>query len=511
MLAVVSLKARSEKSFQRMRLYLIILTHFGAHALSLGSLERGELLKGTIVGYHRNEQTGKFKLFVRVPVERPGRAGQMKPTVDAYLDVPPAHPLRSKPETSLGKPLTVRVVKAQPEAGRLRVSLSKPRSTLTPSTLPGLERFSRRARNRRARKGIWYRHRLEDLSIGTQLNATVLSVHPFGAIVEVGVTRAGAGGTRAPVDALLPADQLPVGATAATFLVPGRTIGVRVLRPSPGSGRLLLTAVPVASTASLETMLEQRALARRRADRRPSLKELAAQPGIEREGVVVKVASYGVVVNVGARRPGLVHISKLQSGNGRKGAFIERVEAVCEVGDRVVVQVLPRSTAQRLSLRLIRVFPRDESERAQALALLRRDETLDPRFARFEDAEIGGGFVSAAEAALAVDEAAAWAAYETQADEEEEDDEDDEEDFEAEEDEDPWAWAAASAEGPQGAASQAPLEDEDPWAWAAADIAADSSANDSNKVVEEQVVEDSAEAPNFDQSYFEDKYDLDTY
>jgi hypothetical protein len=53
-----------------MRLYLIILTHFGAHALSLGSLERGELLKGTIVGYHRNEQTGKFKLFVRVPVER---------------------------------------------------------------------------------------------------------------------------------------------------------------------------------------------------------------------------------------------------------------------------------------------------------------------------------------------------------------------------------------------------------------------------------------------------------
>ena len=58
--------------------------------------------------------------------------------------------------------------------------------------------------------------------------------------------------------------------------------------------------------------------------------------------------------------------------------------------------------------------------------------------------------------------------------------------------------------------SQAPLEDEDPWAWAAADIAADSS-DDSNQVVEEQVVEDSAEAPNFDQSYFEDKYDLDTY
>jgi predicted RNA-binding protein with RPS1 domain len=497
-----------------MWLFLFVLTHFGANALSLGSLERGELLKGTIVGHHRNEQTGKFKLFVRVPVERPGRAGQMKPTVDAYLDVPPAHPLRSKPETSLGKPLTVRVVKAQPEAGRLRVSLSqslsKPPPALT-QRAPGLERLSRRARNRRARKGIWYRHRLEDLSMGTQLNATVLSVHPFGAIVDVGVTRAGAGGTRAPVDALLPADQLPVGATAATFLVPGRTIGVRVLRPSPGSGRLLLTAVPVASTASLETMLEQRALARRRADRRPSLKELSAQPGTEREGVVVKVASYGVVVNVGARRPGLVHISKLQSGGGRKGAFIERVEAVCEVGDRVVVQVLPKSTAQRLSLRLIRVFPRDESERAQALALLRRDETLDPRFARFEDAEIGGKFVSAAEAVLAVDEAAAWAAYETQADDEEEEADDEEDD---EEEEDPWAWAAASAEGTQGAASQAPQEDEDPWAWAAADIAADS-ADDSNEVVEEQserIDEDSeAEAPNFDQSYFEDKYDLDTY
>ena len=40
-----------------MWLFLFVLTHFGANALSLGSLERGELLKGTIVGHHRNEQT----------------------------------------------------------------------------------------------------------------------------------------------------------------------------------------------------------------------------------------------------------------------------------------------------------------------------------------------------------------------------------------------------------------------------------------------------------------------
>ena len=58
---------------------------------------------------------------------------------------------------------------------------------------------------------------------------------------------------------------------------------------------------------------------------------------------------------MGARRPGLIHISQLDPrGPAGGGAFVSDPNDVCGVGDRVVVKVLPRSNANRLSLRLLK-------------------------------------------------------------------------------------------------------------------------------------------------------------
>ena len=506
-------------------------------ALRLDALKSGELLRGQVVGHHRNDETGKLKLFVRVPVEREARRGEVIRYVDAFLNLPRKHPIGSDPTLALGKTLAVRVVKAHPEAARLCVALKPP--SPPPGTQAGgvSKRYSRGARNRRvAARDVSYPHRLEGVAVGTLVNATVLSVHKFGAIVDCGTSRASAGGRRAAVDALIPADQLPAGADASSFLIPGRRLtNLRVLRPSPGSGRLLLTAVQVADASSLAALLETRAAARRRTDRRPSLSALAEQVGAQREGVVVSLAPYGVVVNVGARRPGLVHISQL-APKTKSGGFVEDVAAVCEVGDRVLVKILPRSNAQRLALRLVKVFPRDETELAEARALLRGSETLLPQYARAEDAERPGR--RATEVAVSVDEDAAWAAYEATASEEGEGEGEGEGKGQGVEEDDSWAWAAASAEEPPAAAEEpVEVDDNDPWAWAVAATASEpedaaQSAAEALVVAEEEELwawaaadtdtswedddapaadEEEKDGPNFDESYFNQKYDIDAY
>ena len=82
----------------------------------------------------------------------------------------------------------------------------------------------------------------------------------------------------------------------------------------------------------------ERAAARKRLSRRPSLASLARKVGEKREGTITRVEEYGAVVNVGARRPGLIHISQLGGDtDGPKGNdFVSDPNDIVQVGDRVV-------------------------------------------------------------------------------------------------------------------------------------------------------------------------------
>lgn len=210
------------------------------------------------------------------------------------------------------------------------------------------------------------------------------------------------------------------------------------------------------------------------------------------------------VVNVGARRPGLIHISQLNPYGPRSGGFVSDPTEICAVGDNVLVKILPRSSEKRLSLRLLKVFPRDQTEEREQQATLRRGETLLPRFTRVDDETVGDSTADYAAIQTAADEEAAWAAREV---EEEEDDPfawaaADAPRSGREEEEDLFEWAAAPSES--SSSVPGPISDDgedDPWAWAAA---ADSDGQDGVEEPEE-------DGPDFDDSYFEDKYEQDFY
>ncbi len=70
--------------------------------------------------------------------------------------------------------------------------------------------------------------------------------------------------------------------------------------------------------------------------------------GMELEGTVRRIEAYGAFVDVGVRRDGLIHISRLSTGR------VNRVEDVVKAGDRVRVRVLSvDAERQRIGLQLL--------------------------------------------------------------------------------------------------------------------------------------------------------------
>ena len=454
----------------------------------LADLSPGDELVGRIKAHHSN------KVYFAVPVQRPGSGGKLRP-VDAYVSLPPTHELLKQTQASIGKTLTCYVLKAQPDSARLSVDLRPPEA----------RRQKQRPKSARELEAADWPLQLETVAIGTSVTGTISSVRPFGAFVQVDVSRAGRRGERRPVDAcLLPTDQMDSGVAAK--LAVGQTLELRVLKSAPAQGRLMLTARDL-DAAEMTAQANTRAATRKRLSRRASLASLARTPGAKREGVITRLEPYGAVVNVGARRPGLIHISQLGlDPSGEKGrAFVGDASDVVDVGDQVVVEVLPRSNEKRLSLRLVRVFPRDDDEARSQQATLRAGETLRAQYSRAEDAPPPATTESAAIDAAASEDAA-WAAYEAmqqaagEADEEEDPFAWAAADAPTEEEEDPFAWAAADAPAPPAPAA----EEEDPFAWAAADAPAPPAGP-------KEVEDEEEEGEEFDEDYFNDKYEQDFY
>ncbi len=425
------------------------------NTVPLEQLKVGDDLVGRVITHHSNERTGRHSCFLEVPVDR-AASGGARVAINAQLKLPPDYSCSKFP---VGSSLPVRVSQVQLASARLKVRLVP----LPPP--PGLENLSRRERCASASDPESHPHRLEELGVGEALlpRARVLSTHAFGAIVHAGVSRAGRGGKRSPVEALLPASEYPQGGEPPA---PGDELAaLRVLRVHPPSGRLVVTCSELGVDELLAAEAERRT-ARKRRLRRPSNKALAT--GSTREGRVERIGPYGVVVNVGARRNGLVHISQLA-----RGGLVRDVSDVCDVGDRVEVQVLGGSTGRRLQLRLLRVFPRDDEEEREQRALLRRGQAAAPRFARAEDpAEEGRR-----EAEEAVKEAQL----------EEEEEEGDEEGEELEE---------------------GTLDAMAAWADVLGDAAAPSSPDDEGPEDDEEESGDAFDDFGEDESYFEDKYDV---
>lgn len=163
--------------------------------------------------------------------------------------------------------------------------------------------------------------RLEDLQPKMKLTGTVKKVELFGAFIDVGVGRDGL----VHISALSPQRVNQV----SDIVKEGDTVTVWVRKVDPKVQRLDLTMIEPLGLDWNEIKVGQ------------------TYPG-----KVVKLEKFGAFVDIGAERPGMVHISEMATYR------VEEVSEIAKVGDEVQVKVLgvdPRKKQIKLSIKALDV------------------------------------------------------------------------------------------------------------------------------------------------------------
>ncbi len=163
--------------------------------------------------------------------------------------------------------------------------------------------------------------RLEDLQPKMKLTGKVKKIELFGAFVDIGVGRDGL----VHISALSPQRVNQV----SDVVKEGDTVTVWVRKVDPKAGRVELT------------MVEPLAV---------DWEEIKA--GQVRTGKVVKLEKFGAFVDIGAERPGMIHISEMATYR------VEDVSEIVKVGDEIQVKVLgvdPRKKQIKLSIKALDV------------------------------------------------------------------------------------------------------------------------------------------------------------
>lgn len=174
--------------------------------------------------------------------------------------------------------------------------------------------------------------RLEDLQRKMKLTGTVKKVELFGAFVDVGVGRDGL----IHISAL---SSRPV-AKVEDVVKAGDTVTVWVRRVDPQAGRIDLTLVEP-SAVDWDDL----------------------KSGQVHTGKVVKIERFGAFVDIGAERPGLIHISELATYR------VEEVTEIVKLGQEVEVKIIgvdPRKRQIKLSIKALDVFEEEPEEPSEA-------------------------------------------------------------------------------------------------------------------------------------------------
>jgi transcriptional accessory protein Tex/SPT6 len=172
--------------------------------------------------------------------------------------------------------------------------------------------------------------RLEDLQPKMKLTGTVKKIELFGAFVDVGVGRDGL----VHISAM---SKKPV--TKVDDLVKvGDTVTVWVRRVDTQAGRIELSMVEPAGLDWSEI-----------------------RSGQIYTGKVVKIERFGAFIEIGAERPGLIHISELATYR------VENVNEIVKMGDTVEVKVIgvdARKRQIKLSMKALETTEVPEEENA---------------------------------------------------------------------------------------------------------------------------------------------------
>lgn len=151
---------------------------------------------------------------------------------------------------------------------------------------------------------------LEDVQPKTKYTGTVNKITLAGAIVDIGLDTPG-------VIHISQLQKEPVNRVEDVVEI-GQSVEVWVRRVMPKKGRIELTMIEPLD-------LEWREI----------------EPGMVLKGKVVRLEKFGAFVDVGAERPGLVHISELAHG------YVKDPSEIVKEGDEIEVQVLKVSRRKK--------------------------------------------------------------------------------------------------------------------------------------------------------------------
>jgi ribosomal protein S1 len=144
---------------------------------------------------------------------------------------------------------------------------------------------------------------INDLTPGMEVQGTIKRIELYGAFVDIGVGQ----------DGLLHISQLgrPNVHNVADVVQVGQVVPVYVLRVEKEAGRIALSLVKPPETP-WEAISEGQAI----------------------KGKVVRIENFGVFVDIGAERPGMIHVSELANG------YVNSPSDVVKVGDEVEARII---------------------------------------------------------------------------------------------------------------------------------------------------------------------------
>lgn len=151
---------------------------------------------------------------------------------------------------------------------------------------------------------------VDQLIPGMEVRGTVKRIELYGAFVDIGVGQ----------DGLLHVSQLgkPNVRNVEDVVKAGQEISVYVLRVEPEARRIALSLEKPAAV---------------------SWDDL--QEGMQVTGTVVRMEKFGVFVDIGAERPGMIHVSELANG------FVNSPSDVVKVGEQVNARIIKLNRKKR--------------------------------------------------------------------------------------------------------------------------------------------------------------------
>ena len=190
---------------------------------------------------------------------------------------------------------------------------------------------------------------IEDLSIGDKLSGTVRNVVDFGAFVDVGLHEDGL---------VLPSRMSTARVTDPNEIVSvGDIVDVWVAEIDKERGRVALSMIPLeALHEKEEKMKEAREKRKQMPKHRKKLTDLKV--GEKYTGVVENLTEYGAFVNIGAKKSGLLHVSRMAMEK------VEDPSTMVKPGDTIEVYVSDIDAERnRLSLSLLPLDQLEEKEK----------------------------------------------------------------------------------------------------------------------------------------------------